>query len=49
MHFDIMATLFNLLCYVYNGEYKQAFEVKIGMEESFATPKKAIKAKAGQA
>ena len=35
--------MFKLLCYVHGDDYQQAFEVKIGEEETIAALKKAIK------
>jgi Crinkler effector protein N-terminal domain len=38
-----MTTIFTLLCYVRGDDYKNAFEVKIGKEETVAELREAIK------
>ena len=38
-----MTTTFNLLCYVRDDDYKQAFPVKIGNDEDVGTLKEYIK------
>jgi Crinkler effector protein N-terminal domain len=35
--------MFKVLCYVRDDDYRHVFEIKIGMEESVATLKEAIK------